>query len=79
MFVGSWISLGGMRGAQLYEKDKIDFNETHVNSTKLKYCMFGALVYMNPLLLPTTVNKEIGRLETYIRDLDEEDDHYELI
>ena len=40
--------------------------------------LFGSLLYVNPLLFPLIIKKELYRLEVNIRGLDEEKDkkHY---
>ena len=68
--ISTWSGLGFIRGVQSYayknEKEKL------IYSNAIIYGIFGFLIYLNPILLPITIHKEIYRLEINIRNIENE-------
>ena len=87
--VGSvWTGLGIKRGADLYDSQHIDSqhidsqhrqNYKYLYSDKLIYCLYGAVVYINPLFFIFTLHKELYRLEVKVRQLEKDDNYYQLL
>jgi hypothetical protein len=71
-----WTGLGTKRGADLYDSQK---NFTYLYSDKLIYCLYGAVIYINPLFSIFTLHKELYRLEVMVRKLEKDDDYYQLL
>lgn len=89
VIVPPWLGLGFYRGVISYNhKYKCDNIKYDVKKPTYFYAscfgsgMFGIFIYANPFFLPTTIFKEIYRIEINLRDLDEEkekDDFYKVI
>ena len=78
-----WLGLGFYRGIQYYNYNYkcncIDYEKAKLNKPNYYYSncfesgMFGMFCYAFPFYLPTTISKEIYRIEVNLRrDLDEE-------
>jgi hypothetical protein len=70
----SWCGLGFIRGVNSYKYNNniYDKNETFIYSTSILHGIFGLALYGNPILLPFFIHKEIYRLETDLRNLENE-------
>ena len=72
----SWTLLGFKRGLQSYEynyhKTKSIHKEPYLYISKGQQGFMGIFLYINPLLFPLHVYKEMYRLEVNIRGLEEE-------
>ena len=64
--------LGFYRGinAGIYHHKKLNNEYLYVNT--LGYGVYGVCVYINPVLLPITLYKEVYRLEVNIRNLEDQ-------
>lgn len=68
-----WSVLGFNRGLQSYDYTyQVMHKEPYLYIHKGQYGFMGFLLYMNPLLLPLTLYKEMYRLEVNLRGLEEE-------
>lgn len=69
-----WSVLGFKRGLQSYEYtyQKSIHKEPYLYIHKGQYGLWGIMLYMNPILLPLTLYKEMYRLEVNLRGLEEE-------
>ena len=65
----SWCGLGFIRGRNFYKYEKKE-NYLYINS--VCYGIYGIGLYINPLLLPLLLHKEIYRLEVNLRNLENE-------
>ena len=65
-----WSVLGFKRGLQSY--DYTYRKEPYLYIHKGQYGILGLFLYMNPLLLPLTLYKEMYRLEVNLRGLEQE-------
>ena len=71
----SWTLLGFTRGLNSYDHTyhTSKYNkEPYLYISKVHQGLWGILLYMNPLLLPVTMYKEMYRLEVNLRGLDAE-------
>ena len=70
----SWSLLGFTRGLNSYDYNyhKYTHKEPYLYISKGQQGLWGILSYMNPLLFPIIVYKEMYRFEVNIRGLDEE-------
>jgi len=81
----SWSLLGFKRGLNSYDynynKSKSIHKETYLYISKGQQGLIGLFLYINPLLLPINIYKEIYRLEVNIRGLEEDkkSDYYNII
>ena len=69
-----WAGIGFIRGvnSHKYTYNEFKTNEPYMYSDSILNGLFGIFVYANPLLLPITMHKELYRLETNIRNLENE-------
>lgn len=94
VIVPPWLGLGFYRGViaynHKYKCDLIDYEKEPNHKLKPTYFyassfgsgLFGILIYANPFFLPSTISKEIYRIEINLRGLDEEkkkNDFYKII
>jgi len=79
----SWSVLGFKRGLQSYDYNytKSIHKEPYLYISKGQQGLLGIFLYMNPLLFPITLYKEMYRLEVNLRGLEEEKktDYYNTI
>jgi hypothetical protein len=70
----SWCGLGFIRGVNSYNysHNKYEKNKPYIYIDSMINGILGITVYTNPLLLPITIHKELYRLETNIRNLEDE-------
>jgi hypothetical protein len=70
----SWSVLGFTRGLQSYDYTytKSIHKEPYLYISKGQQGLLGIFLYMNPLLFPITLYKEMYRLEVNLRGLEEE-------
>ena len=54
-------------------------NYKYLYSDKMMYCLYGAVIYINPLFFMFTLHKELYRLEVKVRQLEKDDDYYQLL
>jgi hypothetical protein len=66
----SWGLLGFTRGLNSY--DHTYKSKEYLYTSKVPHGLWGILLYMNPLLFPIIVYKEMYRLEVNLRGLDKE-------
>lgn len=66
-----WCGLGFKRGVNSYNYRHND-KETYLYSNMVFKGMFGTFLYGNPVLFPFFAYKELYRLETDIRNLEDE-------
>ena len=77
--VGSvWTGLGIKRGADLYDSQHRQ-NYKYLYSDKMIYCLYGAVIYINPLFFMFTLHKELYRLEVKVRQLEKDENYYQLL
>ena len=69
----SWSGLGFVRGVNYYTyfHNKYENKKPYLYSELIKNGLSGIFVYINPILLPFTIQKELYRLEIDIRNLKE--------
>lgn len=70
----SWGVLGFMRGLNSYDYNH-EFKsnkESYLYSSKGLQGLLGIVLYLNPVLLPIHMHKEIYRLEVNLRGLEED-------
>ena len=70
----SWGVLGFTRGLQSYDYNytKSIHKESYLYISKGQQGLLGIFLYMNPLLFPISLYKEMYRLEVNLRGLEEE-------
>jgi hypothetical protein len=70
----SWCGLGFARGVNSYKYTQNKYNkiEPFIYSNSIIHGFFGIIMYVNPILLPITIHKELYRLEINIRNLENE-------
>lgn len=79
-----WGMLGYKRGINNYEYEYSNnqYNKmTYLYIDKISYGIYGICLYINPILLPMSVYKEVYRLEINMRKLESEkkSKYYNLI
>lgn len=69
-----WCGIGFVRGINSYKYsyNKYDKNEPYIYSNSIIHGFFGIIMYVNPILLPITIHKELYRLEVNVRNLESE-------
>jgi hypothetical protein len=69
-----WCGLGFIRGvnSHKYSTNKYEKDKPYLYSNIIIEGFFGIILYGNPILLPFTVYKEVYRLESNIRNLEDE-------
>ena len=69
-----WSGLGFIRGVNYHKYTYNEFksNKSYMYSDLIIYGLWGTFVYANPFFLPFTIHKEIYKLETNIRNLENE-------
>lgn len=69
-----WAGLGFIRGANYYNYYyiKSDKKENYLYAKSFLNGCFGVILYINPIIFPLLLYKEIYRLEVNIRNLEEE-------
>ena len=70
----SWCGLGFIRGANSYKyrHNKYEINKPYMYSEMTIDGTLGILIYGNPILLLFTMYKEVYRLESNIRNLEDQ-------
>jgi hypothetical protein len=70
----SWCGLGFIRGINSYKYNhyKYEKKETYMYSSLILNGILGIFIYVNPILLPITLYKELYRLEINIRNIQNE-------
>jgi hypothetical protein len=69
-----WSGIGFVRGVNSYKYTHYkDYkNEPYIYSNSIIHGFFGIIMYVNPILLPITIYKELYRLEVNVRNLESE-------
>ena len=89
VIVPPWLGLGFYRGVIAYnhkykcdcieyEDKKISNKPTYFYASSFGSGLFGVFIYVNPFLLPSTIFKEIYRIEVNLRGLDEEKEKHDF-
>jgi hypothetical protein len=66
-----WLLLGYKRGINQYNYYK-NQTETYLYSYAFAYGLYGVIGYINPLLIPILLSKEVYRIEVDLRNLEDE-------
>jgi len=64
---GLWGSLGFMRGINNYKYNTNKCNEYYLYSTAIRWGFGGTIAYLNPVILPIILSRELYRLEVHLR------------
>lgn len=69
-----WCGLGFIRGINSYKynHNKYEINKDYMYSSMIIDGTLGIFIYGNPFFLPFTIYKEVYRLESDIRNLEDE-------
>jgi hypothetical protein len=68
-----WASLGFYRGVEEYNTDIKKYKESvYLYTNCIGFSLLISICYLNPLMIPLIIKKEIYRLEVNIRKLDKE-------
>lgn len=68
----TWLGLGFKRGLDDYNYTVNQRNKLYMYSDAFMFGLLGVIVYINPILVPLNVIKEIYRVEVNLRGLEEE-------
>jgi hypothetical protein len=70
----SWCGIGFVRGVNSYKytHSKYEKHKPYIYSNSIIHGFFGIIMYVNPILLPITIHKELYRLEVNTRNLESE-------
>jgi len=68
-FTFTWVALGFKRGLDYYDHSE---PSVYLYKNRLIMGFFGGIIYVNPIMLLFTINKELYRLEVLVRDIEDE-------
>ena len=74
-----WCGLGFFRGLKYYEYNISERKKPYMYLHSTMNGGTGVFIYANPLFLPSTLHKELYRLEVCIRKLEKNSTYYELL